>query len=243
MQIISNFNDYYDSFQAHGLDKKMVFKRQSESYEGPVSLQLPERLAFIREFLLSRTPSNIKVATRTCTALTATHGAVVFAGKIYPFVEVKAYPKSEDKKTVVDHVYTNEALNAFFLRNGADLDKKKVQFFFDRKTKPNRPNFFAMHGSCELMGKATEHGIGIATYRKIEVEDREAPQHALEVNPRLATLSFAKTVDSMQAYQELAMFFGNIAAPEKPMVNLSDKERHAKHGFDHWSFRKKPENI
>ena len=40
----------------------------------------------------------------------------------------------------------------------------------------------------------------------------------------------------------LSLILGGVMGTgDRPMVQLSDKEVHAKHGFDKWSFRKPPE--
>lgn len=243
MRIISRFNDYYDGVQAHGLDKTSVFKRQSESFEGKSDQPLPPHVAFFRDFIAGHLPDTIKTETRTCRSLSAAHGAVLFAGKLYPFAEVRAFPRSAEKSPVVDHVYSLEALNAFFLEHGEDLEKKKRTIYFRREPKKTRKGFFDLRDNTQLVEKATEMGVCILMLRRLDVDHWARVNETVEVNARLASVNFARVVDAWQAYQELQMFFGNIAAPERPTLSITDKDRHQQHGFDEWSFRKLPEQV
>ena len=59
----------------------------------------------------------------------------------------------------------------------------------------------------------------------------------IELNPKLAKYEFFKKLAAWQAFQELSMFLGNLAAPDKTTVQLSEKDRINQHGFDNWSFR------
>ena len=47
-------------------------------------------------------------------------------------------------------------------------------------------------------------------------------------------------MDTFTAYQELQMYFGALAQPNKPIPNVSDKDMVSIKGFDKWSFRKRP---
>lgn len=63
------------------------------------------------------------------------------------------------------------------------------------------------------------------------------------LNPRLASLGFGKMVSANQAWQELSMFWGNVIMPERNTVTISDKDRHAQHGFDKHSFRRQSKDL
>lgn len=43
-------------------------------------------------------------------------------------------------------------------------------------------------------------------------------------------------MDTFTAYQELEMFFGNLARPNKPIPEILDKDMVSIKGFDKWSF-------
>jgi hypothetical protein len=64
--------------------------------------------------------------------------------------------------------------------------------------------------------------------------------YELVINPLLKKYSFFKMRDPFSAHQELYQFVGGyLKQPTRPMVEISDKDKVHKHGFDKWSFRQK----
>jgi hypothetical protein len=58
-------------------------------------------------------------------------------------------------------------------------------------------------------------------------------------NTKLRDIEFYKVVNTFRAFQDLSMFIGGVMGGKSPvMVEVSDKDRIAKHGFDKFSFRK-----
>ncbi len=57
-------------------------------------------------------------------------------------------------------------------------------------------------------------------------------------NAQLNNYDFAKVVEPYTAYQELAMWVGAQARPEKEIAEVSDEVKVESHGFDKYSFRK-----
>ena len=57
---------------------------------------------------------------------------------------------------------------------------------------------------------------------------------------RLKDYEFYQRVDAWSAMQEISMWVsGVLPSSARPMVQIADKDKIAKHGFDKWSFRKK----
>lgn len=62
----------------------------------------------------------------------------------------------------------------------------------------------------------------------------------LVLNPCLKDLHFYSIKDSYTAYQDIFQYIsGVLNGPENKMVEISDKDKVSKHGFDKWSFRQK----
>jgi hypothetical protein len=59
-------------------------------------------------------------------------------------------------------------------------------------------------------------------------------------NECLKELEFFRLIETYTAYQELQMFFGAMAQPNKPIPRVSDKDMASIKGFDQWCFRKPP---
>jgi len=63
----------------------------------------------------------------------------------------------------------------------------------------------------------------------------------LSINVNLNKFDFYKIVDCFTAFQEIQMYLGGVlGVGEKETIEVADKFKIAKHGFDKWSFRKEP---
>lgn len=63
----------------------------------------------------------------------------------------------------------------------------------------------------------------------------------LELNPRLASLSFARVVHPWEAWQAISTFLANnLVVPDTPRSPQTDREKAEAHGFDGRSFRRTP---
>jgi hypothetical protein len=63
---------------------------------------------------------------------------------------------------------------------------------------------------------------------------------SLLLNPRLSDYNFQSIKDPYTAYQDIYMYIsGVLGINQKELIEISDKNRIEKHGFDKWSFRKK----
>ena len=62
----------------------------------------------------------------------------------------------------------------------------------------------------------------------------------IEWNAMLKQCEFFRVFDPYTAFQEIAMWVGNLAVPQKPIPVISDKMKVQTHGFNEWSFRKPP---
>lgn len=59
-----------------------------------------------------------------------------------------------------------------------------------------------------------------------------------ELNSCLKNLEFYRLFDTWRTYQEISMFLGGMASPEKPIPHIDDKIMVEVKGFDKYSFRK-----
>jgi len=73
------------------------------------------------------------------------------------------------------------------------------------------------------------------------ISGRPSNTGTLIINPNLKDYKFYKVVDSFTAFQEIQMYIsGVLGAGEKEIIEVDDKYKIPQHGFDKWSFRKKP---
>jgi len=80
------------------------------------------------------------------------------------------------------------------------------------------------------------------TYKTpIFVFDRELKDEVFIINPILKEFQFYKVVDAFTAFTELQMFVsGVLGVGEKELIEVEDKYKIGQHGYDKWSFRRKP---
>lgn len=252
MRIISKFRDYYDSAAAFGHDQHTTYVRELVEFAGSLR-EIPKNQAIRDAGLLEFVKGCLELAVASFElggryqghniSLSVKSGFVWFAGKLYPFAQVDttnlrlAFP-GQDEHT--HFVYSLDKLEAVAREYGASealenkLRRKVPSWRLDSLEKTSHlREFFALKGSAKFEAMAYERQIPTAVF---VVEDYKF----LKVAPALKDYHFYAVLDAWQAYQELDMFLGNLAAPENRTVNISDKDRIAQHGFDKWSFRKPP---
>jgi hypothetical protein len=228
MRIISRFQDYYDRSLAHGADQTRVFLRETTEYtEQHKNSEVPLHLTQLTSLLKSDMSSG---------RVSLTPFLVAFAGKLYPGVRCHVTGSAADNppsQSTAEIVYDHNSLLRFCAAHKVDLDKKGM---FDRRSQAQRfKAFFDLTSSDRCGAMLAEHGIAIA------VATSSRPGCVL-VNPPLKTFEFFRVFDAWQAYQELDMYLGALAAPEtKPPVQVADVDRIQQHGFDRQSFRTRPQ--
>jgi hypothetical protein len=228
MRIISRFQDYYDRSLAHGADQTRVFLRDTTEYtEQHKNSEVPVHLTQLTNLLKGDMSSG---------RASLFPFLVAFAGKLYPGVRCHLTGSAADNpptQSTAEIVYDFGSLQRFCTAHQVDLDKKGL---FDRRSQAQRfKAFFDLAGSDRCGAMLAEHGISIA----VVIKGRPG---CVLVNPQLKTFEFFRVFDAWQAYQELDMYIGALAAPDtKPPVQVADADRIQQHGFNRQSFRKRPQ--
>jgi hypothetical protein len=234
MRIISNFKDYYDSGRAYGEDTDNVYVRKTLEMDGsdtPFSEALNEA-----PWTMARVTKNYREFLP---------GFLLFCGYIYPFYRYSAMAgtnlylwQASDVHDVFRSYMDPDEVTAY-ARNGFNwntrLTQKTVEEFFQQKFLEQ--NAINVHHDtncpCVMLQATTEY-----------VKDKRMlgrPRHVQMIqNPVLQDTGFYRVLDTYSAFQELSMFVGGVLrSTENAMVNISNEDKIAKHGFDEWSFRKK----
>lgn len=223
MRIISKFRDYYDAAQAHGQDQRLVYVREHQQFKCPGEPAVPAFLAELGEPLRLRASSEVRSGrTRVLSPF-----LVAFAGKLYPGLRVAV---QRGLKETVQYFYDWDSVQA----HHADWSEEHNLFTFSDRTESRMKAHFALHGSTQMQAHLTAHRLGVVL---VFTDGRHV---VYEVNPSLQQLEFYRVLDAWQAFQELSMFWGGLAAPEKTLAPLAEADRLTQHGFDHMSFRKPP---
>jgi hypothetical protein len=235
MRIISDFHDYYDGVQKSGQDQTLIYHRhQSEmtawpSFPDKLLSYLPDRLG------------NCEVGYRGC--------IVGFCGRVYPLVCLETWRHGQALHRIL--AYCMEEVDAFVtsLAKKRELERyrRPCKYFGEPPRRRDFDSFFT--GVTDLRNRYEawfrEHRCPSFLYDPrgcVFGVGRDRRQRATMVcNPRLADIEFYRVIDPYTAFQEIQMFLGGLAAPEKTIPKISDKDMIEIKGFDKkWSFRKEP---
>lgn len=229
MKLISKFRDYYDGVTHQYRDEHILYIREQKEIE--FARADFEKLPYVSEahhysnYLVSETRAEFLISFRI----------MGFCGKLYPFVAVKE--RFTDNRYFF---YSFHSFNDFVTSAKLTLDhgikrwrwskgydttylSEYVKFFNNRDHYTNlEAKFHELNAPCFLYREGANQNRKIIT------------------NPMLKKFGFAKLKDPYSAHQELYQFVGGyLNQPERPMVEISDKDKIHKHGFDEWSFRQK----
>lgn len=246
MRIISKFHDYYDATLSQGYEDDRVYVRHEQLIEnafqrtrGPSGSQssLSSELEWTRA-LGELAPSGTRFVFKS-QGHEVSAGWVLFAGRLYPYARVRTLPGrafsvySGSAEACISefYAYDFQTLEEWAQARDESFEPKKPKY---RAWLPSPalswPNFFALHGSDRWHALATEHRLPIVAW------DRRSGD--MRLHGGLKPLQFFRCLDAWQAYQELAMFVGNLSLPQGNVCEIADKYRLEQHGFDEWSFRK-----
>lgn len=179
--------------------------------------------------------------------------ALIFCGKFYPMTVVEVVEKEQDHRflyrwsspNVTRHILFSyeETLDLY----SKYLNKKEFKDFSSSKTiqgafKRRRrkiladihSEFFKKSGNKHKQLTKAHHDTGVPSILVV-------PFKHVVYNPPLGDLGFYRVLDAFTAYQELAMFIGGVLGGKSPkMVEVDNKTKIHKAGFDEHSFRKEP---
>jgi hypothetical protein len=163
-----------------------------------------------------------------------------FCGKIYPLITCETLPAPLEDARIF--CYSEEAVDKFieencdkhqkskyhakgYVRNGIGLRSREVKKFFleGEQHKDNYEKKFEEKKSPIFVCKSTIRW-----------------KRTIQWNACLKDYQFYQVFDTYMAYQEISMFLGSLAMPEKPIPTLDDKTMAESKGFNKWSFRKEP---
>jgi hypothetical protein len=245
MLIVSPFHDYYDTaFGYGGVDKSIVYNRQPRTitprdkdpreYEEVRSILEISYKKDLFEALLVNERYVEEAINCTCWLT-----SMIFCGKIYRAVcfDPELYydgiggmfPSHRSRSKVY-----NERI---YIYNPADLPKEINPNKLFRKVLGKNKNikpeeFFGENGTEKWMGWALEKGLVSAYFESRRWHSEICIEHELK------EIQFYKVYDAFSAFQEISMFVGNIARPDRNNVEISDEDQIAEKGFNKFSFRK-----
>ncbi len=240
MRIQSNFKDYYDVAQKFGHDEDFVYNRYTQKIEIPgwIGFELSD---------------NVKGATYESFF-------IGFCGRIYPVLRAEIYQKPlPDQPTPKAHVkicYKVEDVNRFIDEHTEQEARKEYyhtrihsskDWFIKTSSPLTIEEWFKGSSKLQesLMGNFEKYYAPLFTVEMInptgKIKSDYRHNTMISVNGCLSKFDFARKFEPFTAFQEISMFLGSMATPQKPIPIHSDEMKAEINGFDNkYSFRKDP---
>lgn len=228
--------DYYDG-AGMGVDREVVFLRK---------LKVDPEV--FPEFRLPRTGSRVFWDGRSAMIEDLTPYLVLLAGEAWPFFvhSLRArYAWEQGSPAEVRQIVTDlpkaKALMEEISGRAWLGDWHRATDAFGRPLPP-RLSLEAFLGLPReaLMGFAIERRIITAIVRPVKENERlkERPETVIEANGcGLGDLGFMRVVDPATAHMRIANFISGVLPQSRETVEITDKDRIRKAGFDQASFR------
>lgn len=220
MRIIGG-KDYYDTAMGYGVDTSLVFDRTGfivDEEDCPFftdfGLELKHKGRWYDR--LRNDSINFKIVT------------VFFAGKLYSGIQVY-----ENYLTETKFFWDEEKFLTYLEEHDFEIGHKSWIWNAHNTTEFE---FMKRDARKDELDWAVTNKVAIATH----IEENRRGKGYWNCNTyNLKNVGFAKVLDPYTAFQELSMFVGGVLPRDpNPMVELTEKETVAKHGFNEWSFRR-----
>lgn len=229
MYIISKFRDYYDIGTSVGVDKSIVYNRVQKKYEGVFI----KKISYLEDIRKSFDSYN-----RFGFNNEAEIEILSFCGVCYPVLKYVYKPKSVISRETTHYLYDYESILEI-------EDKYKIKLLSSsyKNKKHNKNLFKQFEGRRDLYSFHLEYKSPIILFKNFKffwwTRKDDTVSTNIIVNPVLKNLQFYKIMDPYTAFQEASMFITNDLVLEKKVpVEISNKDKIVKHGYNKMSFRK-----
>lgn len=218
MRIIAKKSDYYDAVMKTGMDREVVYVRETKEVE------LDKKFGL--DYLSSRHSGGYDTSHSVHLCLLGYCGYIF---KIY-ILERSGAKYGTANWFFYDYEEFKKYMLSMGLGSKYDFGTSRwwpgtYQKFDEQDTKALRELFHEYNTPLFL----------------IHSKNRDGKKQKLTLGPILKELEFQKQKDPYTAYQDIFQYVaGHLNKPENTMVKISDLDKIHKHGFDKWSFRKMP---
>jgi hypothetical protein len=265
MRIISKKRDYYDCIQQYGQDQTRIYVRKEIEVQATSDgWKCSEGDVFNSKLwgqLLEDTRQRLNFQFQGRDYISGCH-IIGFCGKIYPCIEI--YYLDQQKLKSFKNKYSNEYYNksSFYTSFFAYTFEQLYEFLskdsaakknIDKDVRRYNPNYTFRNDFGYLKHHLLSPYFNRDKYSQIFV-DNNIPIFIIKDDGRkwsyrynnilfnpsdLHKYKFQKVFGPYEAYQELEMYISNVLKLHEPVtIEVSEKDRLSKHGFDKWSFRK-----
>lgn len=215
MRIISDYHDYYDCMKDYDLEDEPLYLRKTEIIKSS-SLHNEKAVNLI---LIGNKILPVKRMAFQSVSTFGTHA-----------IHVQYCYNLEQVDKFVEMWYDKKEKSYYY-----ETKKKRIWSYIDQYYGTRRKDykaFFDRDYSCylNLLEEYKSPVLAISAY------DRGGYYYIIK-NPNLKNYHAQRALSPPLAYQEIRMWLSNQAAPEKPIPELSNKDKIVSKGFDGSSFR------
>lgn len=182
-----------------------------------------------------------------------------FCGKIYPVIQVKYLSKNkryDERDTNYQFFFSLEQISCHVQEMATE---KQSSYFFNEKlsnydkafrarwmNKVGQRYFDFIHNDLKEFFdwcSANQNNYqDLFSYKRPLFIATKCDEHRYRgntiYNGKLETVEFYRLFDAYTTFQELSMYLGSQAVPQKQMPKMSDEDMASIKGFDKYSFRK-----
>lgn len=218
MRLISKFHDYYDTAIGYGIDPNVVFDRKTVKHKN-----------LSRQRVQNGQTAELEKLDTLLTGIPKPFG--FSSGKVEKYV----YPFSVYfcGKRYNGMVTKDKYIRYLHEENDHYTYNKKEMLSICVKTNSFRQGEFIEFVNQKQVDTTDLHF-------SFDAPIMYADSNNVTINPVLQDIEFFKVIDPYTAFQELSMYISGVMGGQSPsLVQLTDKDLVAKHGFHDMSFRKR----
>ena len=226
MRIIADKKDYYDCIMRAGQDFTVIYVRKPE------------------EEIIGRKACNPWSDGWPFPRFRGRRGydyIIGFCGKIYPMVEFEIVNRDDSTDRI--KCFSMDEIEAFMVKHLSPREMKEYQGkarysrWWPSLNRKSYATFFKECAEQQTKHEAMFTEKRCPVFVASEQGRRGGGGGVIEWNAMLNKHEFFRVFDPYTAFQEIAMFVGNLAIPQKPMPVIEDEMKIQTHGFDKFSFR------
>lgn len=239
MKIISKYNDYYDGVMKGQSDSSIQYIRKPIVLDGD-DIRCRQLIYYIKKHqinALKRIDFKYERGMKYYHEYSNLDASIIiFCGKIYPLISLHKTISiiRLNLKSETTNIYSGEELVSYIQTNNKNYE-------ITNKSNEKIKIYYSMN-SLEINDIKQYQIINKSPIIIIDYNQYNNDKPIITLNScDLHKFKFAKIFDPYQSFQEIQMFVSGMMIKDSPeMINISDKIRAEKHGFDKWSFRKPP---
>ncbi len=250
MRIISKHKDFYDNMTAYGVDMTQVFVREPQIIKDKIQL-------FTEQKTLNDYLSDLSTLANPYDRKSFYVEILYFCGKLYP-IYFKTSRSFLDRNSL--SILPKDVIGGTqdFLEEA--LHNQDIEFtnlLFGSVSYPfNLPRQEKLLKLTSYIQSICDNKVVVDCFKELSQKYKLAyflisndynrmqlkSEISIHTYPELKVLKLSSVIDGMQAFQQIEQYlFNELSINERPMIELSDEIKAAKHGHDgKYSFKKTP---